>query len=385
MARLLGYPKVLLKGVSVNGVSSRDREIFENLFVLEAANNHWGDTARGKRIIQEFATIVRYNNVRAAIKFQFRDIDNFVHTDFKGNTEIRYISKIEATRMTHNQYGELADAVRKVGCIPMATPFDEASVDLCVKLDFPIMKVASSDVNDWPLLEKIASTKIPTIVSSGGASEKSLDEMVTYFENRNIPLAINHCVSLYPSEDSQLELNQIDYLRTRYPDHVIGFSSHEYHSWDTSMHISYAKGARTWERHIDIAYNGVPVSNYCSLPEQIDLWFKSFHKAKEMSGGSGGERRIIPESETKYLDALVRGIYTKRSLPAGYVIDSSTFSRDFKLAVPLRKGQLSTREVLNGLQLLSNLDENKPLTIDDVSGPYNQIPSLKNQILNRGV
>ena len=374
-----------MKGVSVNGVSSRNREIFENLFVLEAANNHWGDTARGKRIIQEFATIVRYNNVRAAIKFQFRDVDNFVHTDFKGNKEIRYISKIEATRMTHNQYGELADAIRKVGCIPMATPFDEASVDLCVKLDFPIMKVASSDVNDWPLLEKIASTKIPTIVSSGGASEKSLDEMVTYFENRNIPLAINHCVSLYPSEDSQLELNQIDYLRARYPDHVIGFSSHEYHSWDTSMHISYAKGARTWERHVDIEYNGVPVSNYCSLPEQIDSWFKSFHKAKEMSGGSGGERRIIPEAEIKYLDALVRGIYTKRSLPAGYIIDSSTFARDFKLAVPLRKGQLSTREVLNGLQLLSNLEENKPLTIDDVSGPYNEIPSLKNQILNRGV
>jgi N-acetylneuraminate synthase len=366
-------------------VSTGDREIFENLFVLEAANNHWGDTARGKKIIQELATVVKYNNIKAAIKFQFRDVDNFIHDDFKGNQEIRYIKKTEATKMTHAQYSELADAVRKVGCIPMATPFDEASVDLCVKLGFPIMKIASSDINDWPLLEKIASTKLPTIVSSGGASEKSLDEMVTYFEKRNIPLAINHCVSLYPSEDGQLELNQIDYLRERYPNHVIGFSSHEYHSWDSSMYISYAKGARTWERHVDINYNDVPVANYCSLPEQVDTWFKSFHKAKEMSGGNASERRIIPEAEIKYLDALVRGIYAKRSLPAGYVIDSSTFAEDFKLAVPLRKGQLSSREIINGLQLLSNIEANKPLTIDDVSGPYNEIPALKKQILNRGV
>ena len=138
---------------------------------------------------------------KAAIKFQFRDVDNFIHDDFKGNQDIRYIRKTEATRLTKESYKTLADEVRRVGCIPMATPFDEASVDLCVELDFPIIKVASSDCNDWPLLEKIASTRRPTIVSSGGANEKSLDDVVTFFEHRAIPLAINHCMSLYPSED----------------------------------------------------------------------------------------------------------------------------------------------------------------------------------------
>ena len=55
----------------MNLISQSDRNLFENLFVLEAANNHWGDLARGKEIIQQFATIVRYNNIKAAIKFQF--------------------------------------------------------------------------------------------------------------------------------------------------------------------------------------------------------------------------------------------------------------------------------------------------------------------------
>lgn len=369
----------------MTSISSNNPEIFENLFVLEAANNHWGDLTRGKKIIQDFASVVKFNNIKAAIKFQFRDVDNFIHDEYKGNTDIRYIKKTEATKMSHEQYAELAEAVRKVGCIPMATPFDEASVDLCVKLEFPLLKVASSDINDWPLLERMASTKLPTIISTGGATEKSIDDAVLFFENRNIPLAINHCVSLYPSEDHQLEMNQIDYLVNRYPGHVIGFSSHEYHDWTSSMHISYAKGVRTWERHIDIEYDNVPVSPYCSLPEQVDTWFKAFHKAQEMCGGSSSQRRVIPTEEVKYLDALVRGIYARRDLPAGYELQSSTFNEDFRLAVPLLKGQLSTREIVNGMKLTASVSENSPLTIGDIDGPYSSSPSLRSQIANRGV
>ncbi len=360
-------------------------EIFENLFVLEAANNHWGDLARGKKIIQDFATVVRYNNIKAAIKFQFRDVDNFVHEDFKGNQEIRYIKKTEATKMSQAQYKELANAVVKAGCMPMATPFDEASVNLCDALDFPIIKIASSDVNDWSLLEAVAATKRPVIASSGGATEKSLDDLVEFFENRGIPMALNHCVSLYPSEDHQLELNQISYLKKRYPGHVIGLSSHEYHDWHSSMLISYALGARTWERHVDIEFNGVSVSPYCSLPHQADEWFKSFHKACEMSGNSSDNRRVIPKEEVQYLDALVRGIYLKRDLPSGYELNSSKFAEDFKLAVPLRKGQLSTREVLNGLRTVTDLKAGSPLSINDIDGPYSEQEELKAQILNRGL
>ena len=48
---------------------------------------------------------------------------------------------------------------------------------------------------------------------SESESEKDLDDLVRFFEKRDIPLAINHCVSLYPSEDDELELDQIDYLK----------------------------------------------------------------------------------------------------------------------------------------------------------------------------
>jgi N-acetylneuraminate synthase len=366
-------------------ISQQDKEIFENLFVLEAANNHWGSLERGIKIVRDYGTVVRYNGVRAAIKFQFRDVDEFIHKDFTGNKEIRYISKTEATKLAKDEFSAIVKEIRSVGCIPMATPFDEASVDLCVEFEMPIIKVASSDINAWPLLEKIATTKKPVIISTGGASEKEIDDVVKFFENRSIPLAINHCVSLYPSEDSDLELNQIDYLKDRYPNHVIGFSSHEYHSWEASMFVSYAKGARTWERHVDIDFEGVPVSPYCSLPENVDTWFKAFKKAQEMSGGASDSRRVIPKKETEYLDALVRGVYARRNIPAGYLFSKKSFENDFYLAVPLKKGQLSVREIITGLKLLKDIEADSPLVVDQIDGPYSENSQLRKLIENRGL
>lgn len=359
--------------------------IFEDLFVLELANNHWGSLERGMKIIGDFAQVVRFNNVRAAIKLQLRDVDSFIHKDFLERDDLRYVKKTLDTKLSREDFIAMVHAIRKSGCIPMATPFDEKSVDFCVELDLPILKLASSDLNDWPLIEKIASTRRPVIASSGGSSMKDLTDLVSFFAKRDIPLAINHCVSLYPSEDHELELNQIDFLRERFPENVIGYSTHEYGDWFSSMLISYGKGARTWERHIDIDMDGIPVSPYCSLPEQVDTWFKAFHKAKEMCGAPGTQKRTPPPREVQYLDKLVRGLYAKRDLPAGYVIQHATADDDFYLAIPLLKGQLSCRELMSGEVLRQPINKDEPVMIDVIDGPYSQNRALRNSIYDRGI
>ena len=369
----------------MNRIKQRDRDIFENLFVLELANNHWGNLKRGLKLIHDHAAVARFNNIKAAIKLQFRDVDAFIHPEFKGNLDIRYIKKTEDTRLRKHEIVKMIDEIRYMSCIPMSTPFDEKSVDFCVELNLPIIKIASSDMNDWPLINKIADTRKPIIVSTGGASEKDLDDLVSYFEKRDIPLAINHCVSLYPSEDGELCLDQIDYLRNRYSDHIIGLSTHEYHDWHSSMLISYGKGARTWERHVDINFENVAVSPYCSLPEQCDTWYKTFHKAVEMCGGVSDSRRVISKKETEYLDTLVRGAYANKDLEAGYILTKDNFAKDFYLAIPLRKGQLSCREVINGEKIIKPIKANEALTIDHINGPYNENNYLKQLILNRGL
>ena len=151
------------------------------------------------------------------------------------------------------------------------------------------------------------------------------------------------------------------------------------------MYISYGKGARTWERHVDIDHGGVPVSPYCSVPEQTDTWFKAFHKAREMSGGSGTQRRVLSKREIEYLDALVRGVYAKRDIPSGYVFTKDSFDEDFYLAVPLLKGQLSCREIMNGEKVVNSISAHEALSINHIDGPYNENDALRALILDRGL
>jgi sialic acid synthase SpsE len=358
-----------------------NRDIFEDLFVLEVANNHWGSVERGLKIINAYASVVRFNNVRAAMKLQFRDVDRFIHRDFRDRSDIRYIKKTLDTQMSAGDYGALVEATRKAGCVTMASPFDEASVDLCQELGVQIIKIASSDLNDWMLIEKIATARKPVIVSTGGSSLKDIDDLVTFFEHRNIPLAINHCVSLYPSESADLQLNQIDFMIRRYPNHTIGWSSHEYRDWVGSITIAYAKGARTFERHVDIDDGGIPVSPYCSLPENIDTWFKAWNAAKEMCGPPGEAWKVSTRKEIEYLDALVRGVYAARDLPAGHALRDE----DVYLAIPLQKGQISCRELMRGEVIMRDLKADEAVHIEDIDSPYANNDDLKRVILERGL
>jgi sialic acid synthase SpsE len=360
---------------------SINRDFFDELFVLEMANNHWGRLDRGLKIVTDFSRVVRYNNVRAAIKLQFRDVDSFVHPEAQQRSDIRYVKKTMDTRMSRENLAALVDHIRKSGCIPMATPFDEKSVDFCQELNLQIIKLASSDINDWVLIEKIAKTKKPVIASTGGSSLKDMDDLVTFFENRGIPLALNHCVSLYPSEDSDLELSQIDFLKNRYPGLTIGLSTHEHNDWTSSVMIAYAKGARTFERHVDIEADGIPVSPYCTLPEQCDIWFRAYNKAREMSGAPGIQKRIPSHTEIEYLDGLLRGVYAAADLEAGHKLREG----DYFMAIPLLHGQLSCRELIEGEVLAQSIQKGEPVTLESVDTPYSRNPSMRARIGSRGL
>lgn len=358
-----------------------NNKIFEELFVLELANNHWGKVKRGLKIIDDFSEIVRSNKVKAAIKLQFRDVENFIHKEFAEREDIRYIKKTKDTVLTEKEFEVLVKRIRDSGCITMATPFDENSVEMCEKLDIEIIKIASSDINDWILINKIAETGKPVIASTGGANLEDIDNIVEFFNNKEIPFALNHCVSVYPSEDHELNLNEIDFLKARFPNLTIGFSTHEYRNWEWSLMIAYAKGARTFERHIDINYEDVPVSPYCSLPEDIDIWFKAFKKAKEMCGNQEMKKRVPEKKEVNYLENLLRGVYARAELIPGTILtEENTY-----LAIPLQKGQLSSREFRYGEVLKEKVSKDQAIDIKKVETDYIKDKSLMESVNNRGL
>jgi N-acetylneuraminate synthase len=147
------------------------------------------------------------------------------------------------------------------------------------------------------------------------------------------------------------------------------------------MLIAYAKGARTFERHIDIHTEDHPITPYCATPEQIDLWFQSFRRAKAMCGLPESAKYEPSDRETKYLDTLVRGVYAKKDLPEGHVLTED----DYYLAIPLQKGQISCRELFSGEVLLRSCSADAPMMIDMFDTPYATNDMLREKIMSRGL
>lgn len=147
------------------------------------------------------------------------------------------------------------------------------------------------------------------------------------------------------------------------------------------MMIAYAKGARTFERHIDIKSDDRPISPYCSTPEQIAEWFQAFQKAREMCGAPGTEKAHSTQKEIDYLTSLVRGVYARYDLPAGHVLTAD----DYYLAIPLQKGQLSCRELLNDQVLAMDCKADAALMVNAVDSLYNRDEKLRRQLSNRGL
>jgi sialic acid synthase SpsE len=354
-------------------------ELFNDLFVLELANNHWGDLRRGLRIIRTYAELVKKYNIKAAIKLQFRNAETLIHKDYKGRTDIRYIHRTEARILSNNAYRRLADEIRAQGMLSMSTPFDEESVDFCIELGIDIVKIASFDLNDWPLVYKVLEKKRPTIVSIGGTGIEDVDQIVKLFNDAKVPLAINQCVSIYPSEPDELELNQISFLINRYPDNVIGLSSHEYQDYSLSLAIAYGMGARTFERHVDIPHP-TQMSVYNILPEQCETWFKTYNTIRQMCGQPTERLRVPPCKEIDYINEHVRGLFAKRDLDPGEVISLD----NFYMAVPAHKGQLSCREVMKGGTVTKYIKKDSPLMLENINSDCITDEELIRVIRERG-
>ena len=74
----------------------------------------------------------------------------------------------------------------------------------------------------------------------------------------------------------------------------------------------------------------------------------------------------------------------KKNIEQGTIIDSKNFSELFYLAIPLQKGQISCREIINGISITQDISKDKPLTVDHIDGPYSTESDLKSMILDRG-
>lgn len=337
---------------------------FDSLFVFDLANNHQGKVEHGIRIIKEISHVVHDNGVRGALKFQFRQLDTFIHPDHQQDSPNKHIPRFLSTRLSRQEFVQLTDTVKANDLITMATPFDEESVDIICEMGVEIIKIASCSAADWPLLEKITECNKPVIFSTGGLTLEQIDELVSFFDHRRVHFAIMHCVSIYPTLDHQMQLNQIELLRRRYPSKAIGFSTHEKPDDIAPVQIAVAKGGRILERHVGVETKEIKLNAYSSTPLQIDRWIKAALKAQSLCGAAV-RPHALPE-ETAAVESLRRGVYARQTLKKNSIIKRG----DIYFAMPYMDGQLCSGVWKSDIiAAAEDVERNQPLMLSTLQIP----------------
>ncbi|MBO7152967.1 MAG: N-acetylneuraminate synthase family protein [Lentisphaeria bacterium] len=331
---------------------SNFNDIFENLIIFEMANNHFGDVEHGKKLIRAYAEIAKkFPQFKCAIKFQYRDIPTFIHPEYKERFDLKYIKRFSETALPEEAFVAMKEYADECGLLTACTPFDEVSVDRVVKHKFDFLKIASCSFTDWPLLEKAAAAGLPVIISTAGAELDDICNVVSFFEHRQIPFALMHCVGEYPTADETLEMNQIDYFKSAYPGITVGFSTHEDPDNLTAVTIAVAKGAAILERHVALPTEEYKINAYSSTPEQTEKWLSAAAKAKVMCGVSGC-RRGISDKEKSDLQGLQRGVFVKNAVKKGEKISADNLF----FAIPGTDGQLRANDLSKYLSITANED-----------------------------
>ncbi len=300
------------------------------------ANNHQGRLEHGLRIVEAVGEIASRQGIRAAVKFQYRDLDSFIHPRYRERRDVKHIPRFLATRLKDREFRELVAAVRAAGLIPMCTPFDEPSVQRCLEHGMDILKVASCSAADWPLLEAVAGAGKPVVASTAGLELSQIDNLVSFFGHRKIDLALMHCVALYPTPPEKAALNFLERLIRRYPFLPVGYSGHEAPEELDVVKVAVSKGARLLERHVGVATGEISLNTYSMNPEQAEAWVRSALKARRICGR--GWDRPRDQSELESLLSLQRGVYAARPIARGRELSRE----DVFFAMPCQPGQTTS-------------------------------------------
>lgn len=205
-----------------------------------------------------------------------------------------------ALEFTADEYKEIDLYCKQKRIMWFASPWDEESVDFLDTFDVPCYKIASPSLTDTGLLRHIRSKGKPVILSTGMSTMEQIEKAVEILGEKD--LIILHCVSTYPAENEEINLNAIYTLQERFPNSAIGYSGHE-----RGLQISFAAGAigaLLIERHITLDRAMWGSDQAASLePRGLELLIRDIRVFERARGD--GIKKVIPK-EAPIIEKLRR-------------------------------------------------------------------------------
>ncbi len=326
------------------------------LFIAEVSANHLGSFERAKEIVvaaaKAGATAVKFQTYTAAT--MTLDIDDFkVSDDHELWGGRRLYSLYEEAHTPWEWHPELFELCRTLNVLPFSSPFDLTAVAFLESLDAPMYKIASLETGDHSLINAVAETGKPLIISTGATEWHEIEELVKVVEkagNKDLTLLV--CTSSYPSEPSDAHLRRIETLRNSFGVKV-GLSDHTLGIGVSIAAI--ALGATVIEKHLTLQRSDGGADGAFSMePEDFAALVKEGNSAALALGNSHWR---MQESE-KESRRLRRSLYIVKDVVIGEAVTHENVRA-------IRPGDGCPPKLLEGMlgmKFVRNLTAGTPMT-----------------------
>jgi N-acetylneuraminate synthase len=347
--------------LSLDSFSIQDRVVGPEspcLIVAEIAQAHDGSLGTAHAYID----VVAQAGVDA-IKFQTHiasaestPAEQFrVHFSQQDATRYDYWKR---TEFTADQWRGLSFHAREKGLIFLSTPFSFAAVDLLESLNVPAWKIGSGELTNFPLLERVAKTGRPVLLSSGMASRQDVDAAVESVRSARAPFAVLQCTTAYPCPPEKIGLNLLGEFRHRYRCPV-GLSDHSGTIYPSLAAVTL--GANLIELHVVFSREcfGPDVSASVTTDELKKLVEGVRFLEKALANPLDKDDQAAELAETRRL--FGKSVVAARDLPAGHELatDDLALKKPGTGIPPIRMGDLIGRRLKIAVTADTLLAENQ--------------------------
>jgi N-acetylneuraminate synthase/N,N'-diacetyllegionaminate synthase len=326
--------------------------------IAEIGINHDGSLNRARRLIDAAAECgvdaVKFQTFRAD-RLMIPTKDRLAQQEDSVETAYQMFRRLELSWDDHEKLKRHAD---ECGTAFLSTPFDEESADFLDQLGVAAFKIASADINHFPLLSHIGAKGKPVLLSTGMSYLNEVAEAVWALKSSGAKdIMLLHCVSSYPAPPESLNLRSIQTLRD-YFDLPVGFSDHS--AGILLAVTAVALGATILEKHFTLDKRAEGPDHKLSLdPAELKLLIQNLRDV-EKSLGDGRKRPAAVEEENRLL--------SRRSIVAAVDIRSCESIAPWMLAFKRPGSGLEPRQLQKvvGMKARRNISKDTILQWEDL-------------------
>jgi N-acetylneuraminate synthase len=299
--------------IAINGtIIGSDQPTY---IIAEIGINHNGDPEAAKKLV-DVAVKAGVN----AVKFQKRCLSSLYSRDILENTDkyeqnFQYmIPLLKKVELGEDQMEELKKHCESMGITFLCTPFDLRSASFLEGIGVPAFKIASADLNNYELIDFVADTGKPVIVSTGMSYFTEIEKTVGQMKRKGAEFALLHCRSSYPVWPREVNLKMIDRLKTfGVP---VGYSGHDIGI--TVPLVAASMGACIIEKHITLDRNMTGPDHKISLePFELERMVRDIKVADQ---AMGKEKRYLLRGEILNRELFGKSLVAKRNIIKGETI-----------------------------------------------------------------